>query len=57
LKGAPTAFDCTIEEMLPRATHSILIGRVRAMRSTPGAGALVYWHGAYRCLEDDPTSP
>jgi hypothetical protein len=43
--------------MLPRATHSILIGRVRAMRSTPGAGALVYWHGAYRCLEDDPTSP
>lgn len=56
LKGAPTAFDCTIEEMLPRATHSILIGRVRAMRSTPGAGALVYWHGAYRCLEDDPTS-
>lgn len=51
LKGAPAAFDCTIEEMIDRATHSILIGRVRAIRTTPGAGALMYWNGAYRALE------
>ncbi|MGQ0566400.1 MAG: flavin reductase family protein [Gemmobacter sp.] len=50
LAGAPTAFDCTVDEMIGRATHSILIGRVRAIRSTPGAGALVYWHGGYRTL-------
>lgn len=50
LKGAPTAFDCTVEEMIDRATHSILIGRVQAIRTTPGAGALVYWNGAYRGL-------
>lgn len=50
LVGAPTAFDCTVEEMLPRATHSILIGRVRAVRSTFEAGALIYWNGAYRSL-------
>lgn len=51
LKGAPAAFDCTVEEMIDRATHSILIGRVRAIRSSPGAGALVYWQGGYRALE------
>ena len=50
LVGAPSAFDCTVDEMIDRATHSILIGRVRAIRSTPDAGALVYWHGGYRSL-------
>jgi flavin reductase (DIM6/NTAB) family NADH-FMN oxidoreductase RutF len=52
LVGAPTAFDCTVEEMIDRATHSILIGRVQAIRSTADAGALVYWNGAYRSLEN-----
>jgi flavin reductase (DIM6/NTAB) family NADH-FMN oxidoreductase RutF len=51
LKGAPAAFDCEVEEMIDRATHAILIGRVRAIRATPGAGALVYWNGAYRSLD------
>jgi flavin reductase (DIM6/NTAB) family NADH-FMN oxidoreductase RutF len=50
LTGAPTAFDCTVEEMIDRATHSILIGRVQAIRITEGAGALIYWNGAYRSL-------
>jgi flavin reductase (DIM6/NTAB) family NADH-FMN oxidoreductase RutF len=50
LTGAPTAFDCTVEEMIDRATHSILIGRVQAIRITPDAGALIYWNGAYRSL-------
>lgn len=50
LRGAPTAFDCTVEEMIDRATHSILIGRVRAIRTTPGTGALIYWNGGFRPL-------
>jgi flavin reductase (DIM6/NTAB) family NADH-FMN oxidoreductase RutF len=50
LVGAPVAFDCTVEEMIGRATHTILIGRVRAIRTTPGAGALIYWHGSYRAI-------
>ncbi len=50
LVGAPTSFDCTVEEMIDRATHSILIGRVQAIRTTPDAGALIYWNGAYRSL-------
>lgn len=52
LKGAPAAFDCTVEEMIDRATHTILIGRVRAIRTTPGAGALIYWKGAFRAIPD-----
>ena len=52
LKGAPTAFDCTVEEMIGRATHSILIRRVVAVRQSPGAGALIYWNGKYRALTD-----
>jgi flavin reductase (DIM6/NTAB) family NADH-FMN oxidoreductase RutF len=50
LVGAPTAFDCVVEEMIDRATHSILIGRVVAIRTTAGAGALIYWDGRYRAL-------
>lgn len=50
LKGAPAAFDCDVEEMIDRATHTILIGRVRAIRQTEGAGALVYWNGQYRAM-------
>lgn len=52
LKGAPAAFDCTVDEMIDRATHTILVGRVRAIRTTPGTGALIYWNGAYRALSD-----
>ncbi|AWD23492.1 flavin reductase family protein [Fuscovulum blasticum] len=51
LKGAPAAFDCSLEEIIDRATHSIVIGRVRALRTTAGAGALVYWNGAYRAID------
>lgn len=51
LKGASAAFDCTVEEMIDRGTHSILIGRVRAVRTNSGTGALVYWNGAYRALD------
>ncbi len=50
LSGAPTAFACTVEEMIDRATHSIVIGRVRAIRTTADAGALIYWNGQYRSL-------
>ena len=41
LADAPAAFDCTLDEVIDRASHSILIGRVRAIRTTPGAGALI----------------
>ena len=52
LADAPVAFDCTVEEMIDRATHSILIGRVQAVRTNPGQGALIYWNGAYRAMAE-----
>lgn len=52
LKGAPAAFDCEVEDMIDKATHTIVVGHVRATRITPGAGALTYWHGGYRPVED-----
>lgn len=51
LADAPAAFDCEVEEMIDRATHSIVIGRVRALITNPGQGALIYWHGGFRSLE------
>lgn len=50
LQGAPAAFDCEVEEMIDRDSQTILIGRVRAIRTTPGAGALIYWQGGFRSL-------
>ena len=50
LVGAPVAFDCAVDEMIDRATHSILIGRVLAVRATENAGALADWNGGYRVL-------
>lgn len=51
LAGAPSAFDCDVEEMIDRGTHSIVIGRVRAIRETEEAGALIYWNGGFRGLQ------
>jgi len=50
LADAPAAFDCEVEEMIDRATHSIVIGRVRALITTPDQGALIYWNGSFRAL-------
>ena len=47
LKNAPAAFDCEVEELIDRSTHSIVIGKVRAIRQTEDAGALVYWNGTF----------
>jgi flavin reductase (DIM6/NTAB) family NADH-FMN oxidoreductase RutF len=52
LEDAVVGMDCTVEEMIDRATHSILIGRVRAIRTRSGQGGLVYWKGAYRAMKD-----
>lgn len=53
LEGASAAFDCELEEMIDRATHSIVIGRVHAIRQNVAAGALVYWNGAFKQLHPE----
>ncbi|MCV2891704.1 flavin reductase family protein [Lentibacter sp. XHP0401] len=52
LEGAPAAFDCEVEEMIDRGTHSIVIGSVRAVQENARRGALVYWKGKFHPFED-----
>lgn len=51
LADAPQAFACKVEEMIDRGTHSILIGRVMQIRTSPALGALLYWNGQYHALD------
>lgn len=54
LDDAAVALDCRLEEMIDRASHSILIGRVMDVRiRNDDEGALVYWRGLYRSLLPD----
>lgn len=50
LDGAPIAFDCDVDDMYDRGTHSIVIGRVREIRQTRDTGTLIYWHGRFHAL-------
>lgn len=47
LVGALTVLDCEVEEMIERHSHSIIIGRVRAVHNTVHAHPLLYWQGKY----------
>lgn len=48
LSDALIVLDCELEEAIERHSHSILIGRVRAITVRGASQPLVYWHGAYR---------
>jgi flavin reductase (DIM6/NTAB) family NADH-FMN oxidoreductase RutF len=50
LADAVAAFDCSLDEMIDRGTHSIIIGSVEAVRTQDTGEALIYWRGAYRPL-------
>ena len=52
LADAPLAFACAVDDLIDRGTHSILIGRVLQITTRPHSGALLYWHGQYRILEN-----
>jgi flavin reductase (DIM6/NTAB) family NADH-FMN oxidoreductase RutF len=52
LADAPLAFACAVDDMIDRGTHSILIGRVLQIITHPHSGALLYWDGQYRILEN-----
>ena len=50
LRGALAVIDCDLEEAIERHTHTILIGRARAITVRSDAEPLLYWHGAYRLM-------
>jgi len=48
LEGATAVFDCRLDEMIDRGSHSIIVGSVAAVRTNDIGEALLYWRGAYR---------
>lgn len=57
--GAPTldsalaVLDCRTEEAIERHSHTILIGRIKAIRQGREGGALLYWRGLYETLDEE----
>lgn len=51
LETALVAFDCRVIEIKPVATHTIIIGRVEALRVGPDGPALAYFGRGYRSIE------
>ena len=47
LADAAVALDCDLDESIDRATHTILIGRVRSVCVNGTDMSLAYWRGAY----------
>lgn len=47
IADALASFECEVDEMLDRFSHTIVIGRVTESRATGGDGALVYWRASY----------
>jgi flavin reductase (DIM6/NTAB) family NADH-FMN oxidoreductase RutF len=52
LSDALAVLDCEVEEMIDRHSHSLVIGRPRAVRVAEGAAGLVYWRGRYSGTSD-----
>lgn len=50
LSDALAIIDCELEEAIERHTHTILIGRARAVTLRHDAQPLLYWHGDYRLM-------
>lgn len=51
--AALASVDCILEEAIERHTHSLIIGRVQAIRTNPGAQPLIYWNGGYTRLSGE----
>jgi flavin reductase (DIM6/NTAB) family NADH-FMN oxidoreductase RutF len=47
LADALASFECEVEDLIDRFSHTIVIGRVTESRAFGGNGALVYWRAAY----------
>jgi flavin reductase (DIM6/NTAB) family NADH-FMN oxidoreductase RutF len=52
LSDALAVLDCEVEELIDRHSHSLVIGRARAVRFAEGSAGLVYWRGRYSGTTD-----
>jgi flavin reductase (DIM6/NTAB) family NADH-FMN oxidoreductase RutF len=57
LEGALAAIDCTVEEVIERHSHAIVIGRIEAVDLGNWSDPLLYWSGLYRTTRDLPSVP
>ena len=57
LEGALAAIDCTVEEVIERESHAIVIGRIEAVDLGRWSDPLLYWSGVYRTIRDLETVP
>ena len=53
LCDAVAAFDCEVEHLITRDSHTIVIGQVLDLYVSSGCGALAYWDGEYVAIERD----
>ena len=52
LEGALAAIDCTVEEVIERHSHAIVIGRIEVVDLGRWSDPLLYWSGVYRTIRD-----
>ncbi len=57
LEDALAAIDCTVEEIIERHSHAIVIGRIEAVDIGQWSDPLLYWSGLYRTTKDLPIEP
>ena len=51
LEDALAGIDCSVQDIIERHTHAIVIGEVKAVRRNPGAGALLHWRAGFQRIE------
>lgn len=47
LVDALVTFDCSVDEIIERHTHAIVLGRIRDVVTGDPSNALLYWRGQY----------
>jgi len=47
LADALAVIDCEVEDVIERASHGVVFGRVRSLASDTSGAALAYWRGGY----------
>lgn len=50
LLNARVALDCELDDVIDKASHSILVGTIRAIATHDGADSLGYWRGRYTTI-------
>jgi len=52
LEGALASIGCSVEEVIERQFHAIVIGRIEAVDLGRWSDPLLYWSGVYRTIRD-----